>query len=321
MTSKVDKYDKHLIYELDRNCRAPISTIAKKVGLPKETVNYRLKKLISSKYIKDFHTIINVSIFGYRYYKISLKFHRMPLEKQREIVEYVKKINTCANITVKEGRYDLSFIAIHRTARGLYAFLQDLSNRYGRYIVEKNIHKIIRSYKMNQKILYAGDKDKKIFEHAEGIPEEFTEIDKKIIKSLSHSARNKLIDLANQIKEDPRVVAYHIKKLEEKGVIVAYTAGLNFEKFELEFIEIEINLKHHGLIPKIIDFFDETNTCIFAYEFIGTTDLSLQLYVQSDEHMRKILSIFKERFGEDYNSYEVSRIYETYQTNWSPFEE
>src|SRR4030095_15964487 len=126
--------------------------------------------------------------------------------------------------------------------------------------------------------------------------------------------------LANLLKEDPRVVAYHIKKMEEKGVIVGYSVSLNFELFRLQCIQLDVNLTHHALIPKIVDFFGETNTCIAAYELLGENDLSLELYVQNDIHLRKILSLFKENFGSEFNSYSVSRVYEEHVSNWSPFD-
>jgi Lrp/AsnC family leucine-responsive transcriptional regulator len=320
MASKIDNYDKKILYEMDLNSRINVSALAKKVNLPKETVTYRLKKLIANGYIKNFYAIINVSSFGYRYYKISLKLRGAGSSIERELVEYIKGINTCCNLRVIEGHSDISFIAIHRTAIGLKKFLEELSRRYGKYIIEKNIQKIITSYKLSHRLLHNGEKAQKKFEHVEPPAGKFEDMDKKILKILSHFGRMKIIDIANKIKEEPAVVAYHIKRLENDGVIVGYSTALNFELFNFEFVEIDINLKHHGLINKIIDFFHDTNTCVFAYELIGNDDLSLELYVENDEHLRKILSLFKERFDDNYNSYRVSRIYEEHMSNWSPFE-
>ena len=320
MRMKIDKYDKQIIYELDTNARLPIATLAKRVGLPKETVNYRLKRLLGNRCIKNFYAIINASRFGYRYYRISMKFHRMTPELEEEVIKYIRSVPSCANLRVTEGPFDINFIAIHRTSEGLKSFLEEFSSRFGAYVVEKTLHKIITSYKLNQKMLFGGDKIKKAFNHAEPNPDQIDALDLRILKVLSNEARMKLIELANTLQEDPRVVAYHIKKLEEKGVIVGYSTALNFELFRLQFIQLDINLKHHGKIARIIDFFDETNTCIFAYELLGSQDLSLELYVQNDDHLRNILHMFKQNFSEEFNSYNVSRIYEEYMSNWAPFE-
>ena len=48
--------------------------------------------------------------------------------------------------------------------------------------------------------------------------------------------------------------------------------------------------------------------------------MSLELYVQNDDHLRNILHMFKQNFSEEFNSYNVSRIYEEYMSNWAPFE-
>ncbi|MBI5227863.1 Lrp/AsnC family transcriptional regulator [Candidatus Micrarchaeota archaeon] len=320
MIPKLDTYDKKILYELDVNSRISVSNLARKVRLPKETVNYRLKRLVEKKYVRDLYAIINASHFGYRYYKISFKFHSLDTALEKEIVEYLKNEKSCANLRITEGAYDIVFLGIHKTSGDLKEFLENFSRKFGMYLVDKNIQKIVTSYKINQKILYDGKTSKKIFYHAEPVDYQPEQLDLKILKALSKQARIKLIDLARKLEDDPRVLKYHIKKMESKGIIVGYASTLNFKLFGLEFIQIDISLKHHGLISKIIDFFDETRTCVFAYEILGKQDLSLELYVENDEQLRRIIVLFKENFKEYYISYEVSRIYREYMSNWSPFE-
>jgi DNA-binding Lrp family transcriptional regulator len=74
---EMDIYDKKIICELDINARASSSDIAKSIRLPKETVNFRIKRLINKGYINYFYTIINASRLGYQYYKIFLKLLRL----------------------------------------------------------------------------------------------------------------------------------------------------------------------------------------------------------------------------------------------------
>ena len=58
---KLDLKDKKILYELDLNSRATLNEIAKKVGLSKQVVDYRLKNLIKNNVINRFYTAINFS--------------------------------------------------------------------------------------------------------------------------------------------------------------------------------------------------------------------------------------------------------------------
>jgi DNA-binding Lrp family transcriptional regulator len=128
------------------------------------------------------------------------------------------------------------------------------------------------------------------------------------------------VDLAGLLHADPKVIRYHINRLEKQGVIAGYTLAVDYLKFEAERVELHLSLKHHGLVGQIIDFFDEMRTCTYAYELLGNDDLSLELYVEDDEQLRLILRRFRERFGDDYISYGLTRIYEEHLSNWSPLE-
>lgn len=77
MKEELDIFDKKILFELDINSRISASKIAKKIKLPKETVNYRLKRLEKNRWINRLYTLFNASLFGYSYYQIFLKFNKM----------------------------------------------------------------------------------------------------------------------------------------------------------------------------------------------------------------------------------------------------
>ena len=85
---KLDLKDKKILYELDLNSRATLNEIAKKVGLSKQVVDYRLKNLIKESAIKQFYTVINFSKLGYTQYKLYLKFQNVNPETEKEIIAY-----------------------------------------------------------------------------------------------------------------------------------------------------------------------------------------------------------------------------------------
>jgi DNA-binding Lrp family transcriptional regulator len=319
MKEALDAYDKKILFELDINSRISASKIAKKLRLPKETINYRIKRLEKNGWINRFYTIFNASLFGYSYYQVFIKFNKLTASTETEIIDYITSDPTCANLRILEGHYDLVFLTIQKTSGELKAFLQCFFNNYGKYIQEKNVSMMMKTYKFNQKFLLEGKTMKKVFSHMETKDYSLDKIDLGIMKAISTNARVKLCEIANHLKLDSRLIEYHLKRMEQAGIIVVYVTDLNLVKLNRELIKIDISLKDPALIPRIVDFFDNTNTCIFAHELLGKYDLSIEIYVENDEMLRNILEKFKEQFLENYVYYDVSHVYKEYVINWSPF--
>jgi len=319
MGEELDYLDKKILYELDINSRASASLIARNVKLPKETINYRIKRLMNDHWVDRLYTIFNASKFGYSYYKIFLKFHKLTAENENKIIKYITNNPTCFNLRILEGKYDLVFSTIQKNISELRVFIQRFFNIFGTYVLEKEIHTTSKTHKINQKFLYEGKTLNKTFSQVDFGNYSLDEIDMGIMKLISTNARVKLTDIANDLHVDSRLIKYRIKTLENEGVIVTYTAGLNLAQLNREFIQIDMALKDPAIIPSIVDFFDKTNTCIFAYELLGKYDLSVEIYVKNDEMLRSILEKFKMLFLDKYVYYDVSHVYREYGINWSPF--
>jgi DNA-binding Lrp family transcriptional regulator len=317
--AKLDAYDKKILFELDVNSRASASRIAKKLKIPKETVNYRIKRLEKDGWVTRLYTIFNASLFGYSYYRVFLKFYKLTESTETEIIDYITNDPSCANLRITEGQFDLVFLTIQKNPGDLKGFLQRFFNIFGKNVEEKNVLMVMKTHKLNQKFLFEGKTINKTFNHMDTKDYTLDKIDLNIMKSISTDARTKLNDIAQSLHVDSRLIEYHMKKMERLGIIAAYTTDLNLLQLNRELIQIDIALKDPAVIPYIINFFDKTNTCIFVHEMLGKYDLSVEIYVENDEMLRNILEKFKERFLENYVYYDVSHVYKEYVINWSPF--
>lgn len=316
----LDQYDKKIIYELDVCARSSATDISKKVRLPKETVNFRIKRLLKNKYIKHFYAIINASPMGYMYYKIFLKYGKLTQDMEKKIIDYLLSEKSCANLRLIEGLYDMCFVTMHKNPDELREFLNNFNKRFGEHILQRSMHIVANSWKLNQKHLVAGKNERKCFHHGKVDNYRLDKTDLKIIKILSTKARTKLIELAREIKKNPKVIRYRLKRLEKRGIIAGYFTALNLELFARTFIQLDICLKDHDSIGSIIEFFDLNGICVFASEIIGKYDISLELYIESGHQLRHVLAQFKEKFYQHYTFYDISTIYNEYVINWSPFD-
>src|SRR3989338_11584363 len=138
----LDLLDKKIMYELDLNARASVTEIARKVRASKETVNFRIRRLMKENYIKNFYTIFNTSKLGKFYYKVFVKFYNTTQQIEQEIIAYLKGTEACAYLGSCEGAYDLIFLIVVESSRQFKEFLTDFKDKFGSYILEKEVHTV-----------------------------------------------------------------------------------------------------------------------------------------------------------------------------------
>ena len=86
---KVDIKDKKILYELDVDCRTSASQIAKKLNISKETVNYRINKMVDNGTIKGFITEVNMAKLGLTTYKVYYQFQYLDGAVEKKLVHYL----------------------------------------------------------------------------------------------------------------------------------------------------------------------------------------------------------------------------------------
>lgn len=316
---ELDLLDKKIMYELDLNSRISASQLAKKLRKSKETVNFRINRLIKNKFIKGFYSIFNTSKLGYYYVKFYIKFRNITPEKENQIIDYVSKKEKIAYLASVEGKYDCFILLMIRNFNEVSVFQDDFMKLYGGFIQDKDIVIFLNTHRFNSKFLYEGTEKKDWNYQIELENYNLDEIDKGILKIISTNSKISLIDIAEKLKIDQKVVKYRIKKLEKDNIIFAYVTSPDFDKLGLSFFQVNISLKNSNSRKKIIKFFEETNKCLFAMELIGKYDLLVELHLENNEQLKRIIDDFREKFIQDYADYDVSTITKEHVMVWSPF--
>ncbi len=316
----LDLYDKKIIYLLLTDSRRPATDIAKRIRLSKESVYYRIKRLVNCGYIKNFYTLINASYLGYQYYRIYIKLKNHADKTEDKIIEYLKADRSCADLDILEGYYDLTFLTMQKTPGKLNLFMENFCEDFGAYIKDKAVHSILKLH-----ILTLGYPDKMIHDHKVISYEEpnkinYTDFEINILNQMARQSRIQTITISRRLKSDPSLVRYHIRKLEKSGIISGYSASLNMEKFGKIPIQINFTLSQHKIIPKLLELLSKLNKSIWAYETFGDYDLSVKIVIDDMESILKLLGVIKRELEEKIISYDISHVYTHYIINLSPFE-
>src|SRR4030042_4644277 len=240
---KLDLKDQKILTLLDENSRLSNSQIAKKVGLSKPAVEYRLKRFEKNNIIFRYYTIVDFTKLGYSQYKLYFKFQNTSIEDEQKITEYWNNDKNSVWVGEIRGRWDLAVSILAKSNFEFGKILNSFMNQFSNFILEKDV--LLTEYSP----IYSRDylAEKKHTEFVYGTPKEIYKLDgadTKILKELSNNARINIVELAEKLKLTRDIINYRIKKLTKEKVIVQYRCYLNLHKIGINLYKIILRTKN-----------------------------------------------------------------------------
>lgn len=322
--SELDLKDRKILYELDLNARQTDSEIAKKVGLSRDSVRYRINKLVENGYINYFMTLLNSMKLGYNWYRTFFKFQNLTIEKEKEIIGYLK--DWASWISKVEGVWDLNTGIFVKNVYEYRDLINEFLLRYSSFIERYDVSIVTREwsyhrdYLLNKKqktskpILMGFDSQKDYKK------ETIDETDYKILKTILKKARMKTIDIAREIKTTEMVVRYRLKKLIENGIIIGFKPFLNVHK--LGYIYFKLHLTLQNLTPEkkksIIHYIHQHSNTVHMTELVGGADLETEFQVKTNEEFYTHVQNLRLKFGDIIKDYEFMQYTQEYKFTYLP---
>ena len=139
MAIKLDLKDKKILTLLDENSRLSNSQIAKKVGLSKPAVEYRLQRFHKNNIIFSYYTVIDFTKLGYlARAKVLLKTTPQERDRLRAFLIAHPSINNLYKIN---NGFDFMLEAVFKNVKDLEDFLEKTELEFG--VTEKNVFYIV----------------------------------------------------------------------------------------------------------------------------------------------------------------------------------
>ena len=321
---KLDSRDYRILYEMDRNCRQPISQIAKKIKLSKDSTIYRIKRLEKEGLILRYQAYLNHGKLGYISARINIKLQNTTPGKEEEIINFIKEQPPVGFFTSVEGNVNLVVWLIVRGVNDLDDFWKTLVDRYNNYIArtELGIYTKIEHY---PRIFFVGGKineEMLIFTEV-GALAKIEKKDLEILKILAKNARENLVSIAGKLKITAKTVSKKIRDLEKRGVITGFSALFDMEKLGYGYYKIYFdfqNAKKQDL--KSLDIFVRKHpNIVFRDYVIGGHSCEVEVQVKNENELRELLDDIKKKFSFIIKDYEVLNYYKEHKMLSMPWAE
>ncbi|MBI5002388.1 Lrp/AsnC family transcriptional regulator [Candidatus Woesearchaeota archaeon] len=315
----MDILDKKIITLLDSDARQSASEIGKQLSVAKETVNFRIKRLLQANVIKGFYPLLDTSKLHRFFFKIFIKFKEMPPERRKEILDFCASYPKMSQVLLLEGKYDVQLFFFAEENKELLFFMEALNKVCGIEIREKQVLIVDTIYRFPLQFLIES-KDETMYA-VQTKKEKYVvdEITWNVLRELSKNARAQLLDIAKSLQISPQVAQYHLRKAIKEKLLISSHVAINYEKLHVQHYHVTFQLNDLSVLKKIIEFFRSSKKSIFATTMIGCYDGSAEVLVENNEELRKMIDELLTLFSEKITTLDVFLIYKEYELRLYPF--
>jgi Lrp/AsnC family leucine-responsive transcriptional regulator len=307
---EIDLKDKKILMQLTKNSRQSLTQIAKKVGLTKDFVFYRIKRLENTGIIKKYLTqidVLKIGIIGCRFY---YKFQYTTPQLRNEIIEYFISHPLSIVVYSLEGSFDLEVRFLIPSSSNFFSFYETTSKKYRDYFSEQVFtvnyfsHIYGYSFLMNEK-----EKLKSKVFFKEATSRHFSsdikvdKLDFQILSILNINARIPIVDIAKLCNSTSRTILQRMKRLEEIGIIGGYSIDLDYSKLGYRFYVVSFELKKYAELHNIIEYVSKNPALYLAERIVGFGDLTLGFILKNVDELHVILDDLSKKFPDVIRKY------------------
>ena len=285
--------DKKIVHMLSINSRLPIKNIARKLNVPRSTIQYRIK-LLEDNGTLNYRTIINYSKMGLQYCRLAIKLFDNQQKNVDEFVKYLKNrdnVNWIANV---HGIYDIIFVFFANTFDSLTLLLSDIKINFGDNIELTHVGFLKRIYFCNPLISH----DSMLADYSK-IKDVTDELDKKIITLLDRKPSQNIIEISSECDCTSKTALAHLRKLIKDKIILNNGVALDYSKLGYDSIHIFWEFFVND-IKKIALFrshlLDLSFTRYVVEPLAGISTLESEFIVKNEAEIFEIVSDLRKHF-------------------------
>ncbi len=296
---KLDKKDTKLLYELYKNARTPVSTIAKKVELSKDTIKYRIRRLEKIGLILGYTSIINLNRIGYHWNILLLQTKFENSDQETKFIEFLQSSKNVIKVMKCSGKWDYQIDLVFSSVVELNKIIRKIKEFT--LLLDFSVLNCLKELKYSHvpPIFFSGLKQEivqapigRVDESKEKI--EMDDIDLKIIKSLVGNSRISLLHLSKIAGLSPDATTNRIKRLEKNEVLHGFMPVINTA---LLFDEHWLFVQTNQLPQELISYLKQHENIQSMYEIGFEYDLFFWITTKTIGEYEAILSEIKHKFS------------------------
>ncbi|MBD3164767.1 winged helix-turn-helix transcriptional regulator [Candidatus Woesearchaeota archaeon] len=291
--------------------------MAKKAGLSKDAVNYRIMNLEKAKIIQRYITVVNLRKFNYRTHILFFEFRKFDLEAEKKIIDFLTGFPYCIWAASASGSWDIIVDVISNGTEKFDEISSNILDSLGDNLKRYEFLETVKESYYNHKYL-TGDKSNG--DSSKEISSEPDNTDFMILKELSQNSRIKATEISRNIGISHDRVSYRIKKMLKSKIIEQFTVLLDFSKigYTYYYLFFKFNSLTKPTEKRIITFLKSRKEVLFFGKNAGKYNFNIDVIVENPLQLKDFINSLRSFTGDIIGSRESLLIFEQHKNDYFP---
>lgn len=275
--------------------------------MSKRGVEYKLERLEKLGVISGYSPIINLSQFGYYYFRVFVRFRGLTSALREKIDAYAQRKPEIGWFFWGHGVYDAGFTIWAKSLVEFKVLVNDFYLHFDEHIDvrHESIGIEINFYK-NRYLVGSKDISKISLREKQG-EVAIDVLDLKLLKLLIKHPRASVVDLADLLKESPKKVGYRLKRLYRDNILLAIRPNIDHRLLGKTYYKLLMYLNNvdEELIKKLEAFIEKSPLTVYVVKAFGTCDLDVEMMVDSNEELFQFIESLHSHFPNSLKGYDT----------------
>ncbi|MFH1401053.1 MAG: AsnC family transcriptional regulator [Nanoarchaeota archaeon] len=304
---KSDEKDRKILTLLLDDSRQPLSEIAKKVQLAKNSVKYRIERMQEQNVLLAFIPVMDISRFGYSYFHLFIDIDERQPDRRDAFFSHLKQHPHVRSVIEYHDRWDLEIVMIAKDIQQFNTLVMEMLEEFHDVILERDMvvdvfeyHACALPMLKPEKLLQPIQKDR--FQETR-----LDDLDMKLLHMLSQNVRLPAARIAEQVPLSADAVNYRIKGYIRSGIIQSCTILANVSKLGYKWFTVAVKFKtmNKDLERRLTEYVRTTSTIVHAEKTIGSWDVILYVLAKETRDFHTTFKGIKTNFSDSVGAYDA----------------
>ena len=323
----MDLKDRKLLHELDMDARMPITQLAKKVGLSRQVIEYRIKRMQQEKIIYGTTAVFDSCVVGFNWYRVVFRLLHVTKGEKNNLLSYLSKHPNTMWLGEVGGNWDIVVNFICKNHFSFNKIFEELISSYGKHIqnyetlIYVDVHDYERSYLLNQKKSTNFKQRKALYHQMENNQKiNLDQLDQKIISELSGVSLPSNLEIARKLNVSNNTIRNRIEQMKKNKVLLGYRLFINpytlGRKSYILFLEMaNLNLE---IEKNLMNYLKTISQVTFVVRQIGKWRMGIEVETESEEGFQEIFVEIRGKFNDVITNFESFPLFKDHVINYFP---
>ena len=324
--SPLDIKDRKILAELDMKARMPLTQLARKVGLSRQVVEYRLRRMQKEGVILGAKAVFDSAVAGFNWYRLALRLLNITKEKKGEFIHLLKNHKNAFWVGEAGEDWDIVVNFICRSNQHFNLIFEDIISKYNHYLLgyEILIYLSVSDYSRSYLLLKGKREEgsREAFRHEMKYNPSVTldDLDKQIIKEVSQDAWITNLQLGKKLGVSGHTVANRLKAMEENKLLLGYRLFINpgalgYQSYMLFLSLDRLNMEREKVLLAYLKMIPQVT---FAVKNLGKWRITLEVEVKDAQEFQEILVALRGRFSDIITDFDSFPLFRDHLVNYFP---